>query len=265
MTRGKILETGKLPAPKIKPRIKEPDKPPDIANVENPIQDTSEEKEKKRTRKDKKISGWEKKFYKFRCIKMKLNTFTRDDTLLDVIRNEVKELNHIIFLMYHYINFHILYLLENNPELVPKSIKHGCIEKIYRIVTKEKGKFNDKGIPVQYHESMKLFREHLNIASKGEYPYPSRNYRGALLNNASQYMTTAVNNHLKLNLEKRLAKYLKIREKESDGAKAHYWAQRILNLRVINPEYPSKFDNNEKSEKLISDIRQELEITGDKN
>jgi len=215
---------------------------------------------------DKVVSGFENQYFSYLVVKKKLTTFTKTVnkvTIIPLIQESVKTMNHITYLSYLFLNFHFLRLLQNSHSNLPKKIDQTMIYRVFAAVSSRNGKMIEpKGDPI-WKESVIEFRKHLNDSKNGKYPFPDRRYSCNLINNATQFMLTAIDNHLSLNFKPRLAKYLKIKHKEDDYSKAHYWADRILNNRTPNPEYPSKFDNDLTSEKLIKEYQVELKIKGE--
>jgi len=218
----------------------------------------------RKPRTDTKIRNFENKYLRFRTIKMKLSTFCKDKDFLSIIHMNVTEMNHITFLVYHFLNFHFLRLLDQKLT-IPKSITQDMLQNAYQdmgILLRTKSKKSARS--PDWKASLELFRTALNESSDDQlYQFPSKDYRGTLSNNASKIMLIAINNHLNLNFSKRLASYLKVVHKEADGAKAHYWADRILNYRRLDLENPGKFGKDESSQELIEKYRKELSIDND--
>lgn len=238
-----------LPAPDPPDPLDQPDQPDEVLST-------------KRKRPDKMVSGWESEFYRFRVVKMRLHKFVKNDNanFLNLINNNVKLMNRMIYLTYHFINFHFLRLLENNLT-IPETIDQTFIQRVFQGITTLNGKFKKTRGDDEFKDSLVLFRDTLNKAIPDKpFSFPERLHNSFLITNLSQAISSAINNHLELNLISRLAKYLKNIEDETDGAKARYWAERIMNVRILNPEYPSKFDNDEKSEALILKFRNQLKI-----
>ena len=225
------------------------------------------------TRLDTTVKNWENTFCDFRTVKMKSTSFLRstrhpeNQILYDKIADSVEIVNHGIDLVYRFLNFHILRLLDKNkPDILPKQITSHLIQLAFIAVTNKDNQFAPSQKlrdDVYLYGSTLLFRQHLNeSAPKGQYPFPSRNYRTYLFELASATIAEAIKNHLELNLAGRLAKYLRITYTEDDGAKANYLARRILNIIQPNPEWPSQFDGDPDSQTLIAQFKQELKISG---
>ena len=214
-------------------------------------------------RPDKTISHFENKFFKYLVVKEKLNTFLRTgaEDLGTIIRTHVKTMNHMLYLAYLLLNFHFIRIIEDETiNFTQKKIEQNELYQAFAAVSTLNGKF--RNIPESdWNTSVLQFRQILNNAMGGKYSFPDRARCGNLINNCVQQMLVAINNHLELNFESRLAKYLRQVRQEDDAAKTHYLAQRILHMRELSDTYPCKFDSDPDSEQIIKDYQTYLKIT----
>src|SRR3989304_7209520 len=225
---------------------------PQIIGDEDEIQDESSPISISQ-RMDNSVRNWENSYFSFHTVKMRLKQFLREpDLFIPIIQDSVKEMNHIILLAYHLINFHFLRALHHHQS-IPETISPTIVYRSCSAVSVLRGRF-DKSVKSDpfWRESVTLFRQALNQTSPHKrYPFPERSYRANLFNTTVKQMLTAFNNNFNVTFKTRLARYLQYVEDDTDKAESHYWADRILNLRTPDPDRPSKFDNKPTSEALI--------------
>ena len=134
----------------------------------------------------------------FHIIKMKLNTFSKNNEFKDFISKTVVNMNKMKNDAYHLINFHILRCLENNlklPNLEDQNFYYNCLSKV--------SKFQLRKETINKDELFETFILYMNNLENISY----RDYSGALMNNLSLQLKTSVINHIVLNFSNRLKRY----------------------------------------------------------
>lgn len=250
------MSSGKLQAPRPVLRATAP--------VPIPVPpDPPPDPKKRKGRPDRTVATFENKYIEFRTVKMRLNQFVLANTgIIEIIGESVKVMNHINYLIYHFLNFHFLRLLDLQLP-IPQQIDQDMIQKAYQSVSNLNGEFQlqHESEDSEWSKSTQIFRDALNESHLSKiYNFPEREKRCILANNSSQMISIAVNNHLDLNFRSRFIKFLKLTYKERNGAKVHYWADRILNIRVPHPDHPNRFDKDERSQIIIRTYRERFGI-----
>jgi hypothetical protein len=211
------------------------------------------------------IRKFENSLYDFSVVKMKLNSFLchNSHSFHTFINGVVDNINLIAFHAYHLLNIHFIQLLENNlpPPTVftEKMCRWACnyvstinnenIDPPVKGIVKGKKIYTDD--EYQWFHSVQMYRTTLPAKFKP----PDRTKQCNLVKNLAEMMYIACKNHINLNWSNRFRKFLQIIMNESDNAKATYWVDHIMGYRTIDPENPSKFDNDPVSIDLIAKYR----------
>jgi hypothetical protein len=202
---------------------------------------------------DKVVSRFELNYYKHYFIKMKLATFLKGNKhevnkMRKFINDVVDNQNMIVFHAWHLLNLHFIRLLEYNLPLEDK-INQTFIYQICCAVTTLDGKRTPPKNP-SLLETWKLYMSSI----PSNYALPCRDKQCNLLSNLSVMMITNIKNHLNLNWESHLFKYLKNSHPNNNNSIIGYIKRRILG-QVPDPKHPSKYDNNPENEKIIEFYR----------
>lgn len=136
------------------------------------------------------------------CVKMKLGTFCNEPKLIQALNEVVMDCNHFMFEAYCFANMHVLRLLESGKEipLIDKCFYYRCIMAIGASNCKK------ETLGQEFLETVKLFDALRPLGS----PKKSLIGYNQVIADLSITMATMANNHLWMNLESRIDKYLKV-------------------------------------------------------
>lgn len=155
--------------------------------------DPVDDEEDVSTRHDVVIRKFEQRFYNFKTISMKLNTFikpaTQHNKFHQFINNVVDNQNLIAFHAWHLLNLHYLRLLENKLPL-PKKITQTMIQRVcyYVSTTTKKRKLTVPKTSADPDGQWSLTQKiYLASLPKG-YKFPSRDKQSNLINNLAKMM-----------------------------------------------------------------------------
>lgn len=164
-------------------------------------QDTN--KKKRKDVADRKTKNLNKEFV---IIKMKLNSFIKNESFKDLLFVNIANLNNIKYEAFNFINLHFLRCLENNLELpnLSQDFFYNCISLISKTY-KQKEQIS-KNI-----ELKNTYEEHYQLLCPNNHIKPFRDYSGALINNITKEMKIVCDNHIILNFNKRLLRYIQLK------------------------------------------------------
>jgi hypothetical protein len=151
----------------------------------------------------RKINNLNKEFV---IIKMKLNSFIKNEEFKNLLFVNITNINNIKYEAFNFINLHFLRCLEYNLDLPDfnQDLFYNCISIISKTY-KQKEQVS-KNIELQ-----NTYSEHYKSLCPPNHIKPFRDYSGALINNVTKEMKTVCDNHIILNFNKRLLRYIQLK------------------------------------------------------
>lgn len=172
----------------------------------------------------------------FSCYKCSLKTICKNEKILIVINNIVKNINKVITDTYFFLNLHVLRLLEENKNI--PILDQSFIQKILSVVsTTEIRKKRKSSLDDEISNTMSIYPKPIN------YNFGHDDYTGSIRNYLATEISTCISNHLNLNFYRRLKKYLNIR----------YNLKGRESYETIKSIYDPKYDGEDK---IILSIKQ---------
>jgi hypothetical protein len=162
--------------------------------------------QKTKKRQDAKQRYEDNKSKSFITVKMKWNTFCKNDGIRDGIIPIIYNCNKIIYNAYHLANIHFLKHLEEKIDL--PNLNQSYFQKICASVSVMYDKKNQE--PDDNYDIRTLNNEYKNYYPT-DYKLPYKDYLGALMNNVAKEMSIASNNHILFNFGKRLLRYINLK------------------------------------------------------
>jgi hypothetical protein len=140
----------------------------------------------------------------FTSVKTTLNSFCRNDTIKDKIRNHVENCSRLAFEVYELANLHVVKLLRSN-ESIPSLNQSFFVKCCYLVSEMYRRK------PKNVNIDPSLGNTYKNLYAKQKpknYVSSYRDYSGSIINYLAKLMEISVTNHLVLNFEARFRKYI---------------------------------------------------------
>ncbi len=146
----------------------------------------------------------------FSCVVIKWNTFCNDNIIKNEIERFVLNVNKIAFEAYHVVNIHILRCLTENIELptLNQTFFYRCCTGVV-----EKYGIQSSGSDVGDSDLDETLIQYKSLRPKENYMPPTKENMGVLMCNLARQMDTACHNHLILNFNKRLMRYVRLKYK----------------------------------------------------
>jgi hypothetical protein len=150
---------------------------------------------------DNEIEGVEA-FVANACVKMKLNTFSVNKQINTRLRNVVLDMNQVLGEAYAFANFHLLRIMDASPDIVVPKIDRNFY---YRcLVAVSVNKSRDTTLSDELQASKKRF----DALRESNVPKVKTIGQSQMIADLSISMATMATNHLWMNIQKRLQRFL---------------------------------------------------------
>ena len=200
-------------------------KPPDFLSVlEEPPELSITKTKLKRPWKSVQLS--ESFYFRESTVKSTLHTFFKNKpSFILFIQDTVYSMNKLAFIIYHFVNFHVLYLLDNHLSIL--DLNQTFFEQVANLFTTDNGKFTT---PESHFE--KSFDSFTNILPS-DFIFYDRKKSSHIINRMCSEMATATKNHLVIHFRDRFKSYLKLIHDTFEGDHIYFLISAIFDDEEI--------------------------------